>query len=50
MKILCLGAAGCISRESVKDLIANSDFTKITIGDINEAAAREVKFERRGNL
>jgi saccharopine dehydrogenase-like NADP-dependent oxidoreductase len=39
MRILCLGAGGRISRESVKDLVGNSDFTQITIGDINEAAA-----------
>jgi len=41
MKILCLGAGGRISRESVKDLVAHSDW-RITIGDISEAAAREV--------
>ena len=38
MRILCLGAGGRISRESVKDLVDNSDFTQITIGDVNEAA------------
>ncbi len=42
MRILCLGAAGRISRESVKDLVGDSGFTQITIGDVNQAAAREV--------
>jgi len=42
MKILCLGAAGRISREAVKDLVEYSNFQQITIGDINEAAAKEV--------
>lgn len=42
MKILCLGAGGRISRESVKDLVANRQFSKITVADVNEAAAREV--------
>jgi saccharopine dehydrogenase-like NADP-dependent oxidoreductase len=45
MRILCLGAGGRISRESVKDLVGNTDFSRITIGDVNEAAAREVAGE-----
>jgi saccharopine dehydrogenase-like NADP-dependent oxidoreductase len=45
MKILCLGAGGRISRESVKDLIAYGDFEQVTIGDVNEDAAREVAKE-----
>ena len=42
MKILCVGGAGQICRESIKDLVEFSDFKMITIGDINEVAAREV--------
>jgi len=42
MKIMCLGAAGKISRESVYDLVAYSDFEKITVADFNEDAGREV--------
>ena len=42
MKILCLGAAGRISRESVYDLVEYSDFEKITIADYNEDAGMEV--------
>jgi lysine 6-dehydrogenase len=45
VRILCLGAGGRISRESVKDLVGNSDFTQITIGDVNEVAAREMMGE-----
>jgi saccharopine dehydrogenase-like NADP-dependent oxidoreductase len=45
MKILCLGGGGRISRESVKDLVANRDFAQITIGDANEVAAHEVANE-----
>jgi saccharopine dehydrogenase-like NADP-dependent oxidoreductase len=45
MRILCVGAGGRISRESVKDLVGTSDFTQITIGDINEAVAQEVMEE-----
>ncbi len=36
MRILCLGAAGKISRESVNDLVEFSDFDKITVADCNE--------------
>ena len=42
MRILCLGAAGKISQESVNDLVEFSDFEKITIADCNEQAGREV--------
>jgi len=42
MKVLCLGGAGKISRESVHDLVEFSDFKKITIGDFNEDAGHEV--------
>jgi len=42
MRILCLGAAGKISRESVNDLVEFSDFNKITIADCNEKGGREV--------
>ncbi len=42
MKILCLGGAGKISRESVCDLVEYSDFDKITIADYDRQAGREV--------
>lgn len=42
MKVLCLGAAGKISRESVYDLSEFSDFQRITIADCNEQAGHEV--------
>ncbi|MHC4438861.1 MAG: saccharopine dehydrogenase NADP-binding domain-containing protein, partial [Planctomycetota bacterium] len=42
MRILCLGAAGKISRESVNDLVEFSDFDKITIADCNQSDGREV--------
>ena len=42
MKVLCLGSAGKISRESVNDLVEFSDFDKITVADCNEAVGREV--------
>ncbi len=42
MKILCLGGAGKISRESVYDVAEYSDCDKITIADVNEEAGREV--------
>ncbi len=42
MKVLCLGAGGKISRESVYDVVEFSDFEKITIADRNEAAGLEV--------
>lgn len=42
MKILCLGAAGKISRESAYDLVEYSDFEKITIADNNVDAGMAV--------
>ena len=42
MNVLCLGGAGRICRESAHDLVRFSDFEKITIGDSNEKAGREV--------
>ncbi len=42
MKVLCLGAGGKISRESVFDLVTYSDFERITIADFNETAGMEV--------
>lgn len=42
MKVLCLGGAGKICRESALDLVMFSDFEKITIGDFDEKAGREV--------
>jgi len=42
MKILCLGGAGKICREAVLDLAVFSDASKITIADINAAAAEDV--------
>jgi len=42
MKILCVGGAGRICRESIKDLVEFSDFERITIGDVNESTAQEV--------
>ncbi len=42
MRILCLGAAGKISRESVNDLVEFSGFDKITVADCNEKEGCEV--------
>jgi len=42
MKVLCLGGAGKICREAAYDLVEFSDFQKITIGDNNPKAGREV--------
>ena len=42
MRILCLGAAGKISRESVNDLLEFCDFDTITVADCNEQSGREV--------
>ncbi|MEG0392791.1 MAG: saccharopine dehydrogenase NADP-binding domain-containing protein, partial [Anaerovoracaceae bacterium] len=42
MKVFCLGGAGRICRESVLDLVEFSDFEKITIGDYDEKAGKEV--------
>ncbi len=41
-KVLCLGGAGRICREAALDLVEFSDFEQITVGDVNEAAGREV--------
>ncbi|MFH1984417.1 MAG: saccharopine dehydrogenase C-terminal domain-containing protein [Pseudomonadota bacterium] len=40
MKILCLGGAGKICSEAVRDLAAFSDFECITIGDLNADAGK----------
>src|SRR4030042_3375003 len=42
MKVLCLGGAGRICRESALDLVQFSDFEEIAIGDYDEKAGREV--------
>jgi lysine 6-dehydrogenase len=42
MKVLCLGGAGKICRESTLDLVQFSDFDEITIGDYDEKAGHEV--------
>ncbi len=42
MQFLCLGGGGRICREAVLDLIKFSRATRVTVADVNEAAAREV--------
>ncbi len=42
MKVFCLGGAGRICREAALDLVEYSDFQRITIGDHDESAAKEV--------
>ncbi|MCG8307424.1 MAG: saccharopine dehydrogenase NADP-binding domain-containing protein [Cytophagales bacterium] len=42
MKVFCLGGAGKIAREAALDLVQFGNFEKITIGDYDENAAREV--------
>lgn len=42
MKALCLGGAGRICRESVLDLVAFSDFGRITVADTNETQGRSL--------
>ena len=42
MKVFCLGAAGKISRESVLDLLQSDRVERVTIGDNNESAGKEV--------
>ena len=42
MRVLCLGGAGKICREAALDLVEFSNFEKITIGDFNQKAGREV--------
>jgi saccharopine dehydrogenase-like NADP-dependent oxidoreductase len=55
MNVLCLGGAGKICGEAVRDLAAYSDFTRITIGDVDQQAGeglaasigdKRVDFER----
>lgn len=36
MKVFCLGGAGKIAREAILDLVAYSNFEKITVADFNE--------------
>jgi saccharopine dehydrogenase-like NADP-dependent oxidoreductase len=38
MNVLCLGGAGKICSEAVLDLVAYSDFNRITIADIDQKA------------
>lgn len=42
MKVFCLGGAGMIAREAIKDLVAYSSFEVITIGDFNEQVGKEL--------
>lgn len=42
MKAICLGGAGKITREAALDLVQFSDFSKITIADINESEGQQV--------
>ncbi|MCM3593026.1 saccharopine dehydrogenase family protein [Brevibacillus borstelensis] len=42
MKVLCLGGAGRICRESILDLVQYSSFEKITVADFNEEEGRKV--------
>ncbi|MGA2255146.1 MAG: saccharopine dehydrogenase C-terminal domain-containing protein [Thermoguttaceae bacterium] len=42
MKILCLGGAGKICRESILDLVQSSSFQQITVADVNSVAGEEV--------
>jgi len=42
MKVLCIGGAGKIGSEAVLDLVATSDFKKITIADINEEVGKQL--------
>lgn len=42
VKVLCLGGAGRICRESILDLVQYSSFEKITVADFNEAEGRAV--------
>jgi lysine 6-dehydrogenase len=42
MKAFCLGGAGRICREAALDLVEHSEFDRITIGDIDVSAARDV--------
>ncbi|MBN1969685.1 MAG: saccharopine dehydrogenase NADP-binding domain-containing protein [Candidatus Delongbacteria bacterium] len=42
MKVLCLGGAGKISRETVYDLAKSAEFERITVADINQKEGLEV--------
>ncbi|KZE47171.1 saccharopine dehydrogenase [Brevibacillus parabrevis] len=42
MKVLCLGGAGRICRESILDLVQYSSFEKITVADFNETEGRKI--------
>ncbi len=42
MKVLCLGGAGRICREAILDLVENTDFSQITVADVNKQAAQEI--------
>ncbi len=42
MKVICLGGAGSITREAALDLVQFSDFSKITIADVNKAEGEKV--------
>lgn len=42
MRIFCLGGAGRICREAALDMLEDSDVERLTIGDHDENAAREV--------
>jgi lysine 6-dehydrogenase len=42
MKIFCLGGAGRICREAALDAVRFSSFDRITVGDVDEAAGRQV--------
>ncbi|RKX95813.1 MAG: saccharopine dehydrogenase [Spirochaetes bacterium] len=45
MKILCVGGAGQIGREAVKDIVKYSNFKKISIGDFSIEAAEKLAYE-----
>ncbi|HOO91207.1 MAG TPA: saccharopine dehydrogenase NADP-binding domain-containing protein, partial [Syntrophales bacterium] len=45
MKVFCLGGAGKICGEAVRDLVEFSEFERITIGDYNEEAGRALMEE-----
>jgi saccharopine dehydrogenase-like NADP-dependent oxidoreductase len=42
MKVFCLGGAGRICRESALDVVRFADFERLTIGDVDGRAGREV--------
>lgn len=45
MKVLCVGCAGQIGRESVRDMVEFGDFERITIGDVDESASGKIVAE-----